>query len=269
VSICLALLVMFAPPMKPVLNMRRLAKVPFGPSGDRIVCCDSDHDSMPELIFHTGSTRSWDPLRIEFWEHQGWNSFRLVYADTGAYPEPIGITPGNGFPYSAGDVDGDGLTDLLCRGDEWSTPDSFYWIVMTLESPDSFSYPCSLSWHERWNVDWYAGVCPLPADEDSQSAFVCGGRIWGNVGNNQNEVKWTGSLGGWNFALRDFDRDGRSDIGTGWWGAEVWECTGDYQYERVWRDTFRPATELRISKGTQRLFPWQIRCPDAGPEKLL
>jgi hypothetical protein len=221
---------MVVTPLAPSLKMRRLARAPFGPSGDRIVCCDSDHDSLPEMIFHTGSTRPGDPMRIEFWEHQGWNRFRLVCVDSGAIR----------LPYSAGDVDGDGLTDLLCRGEERSTPDSLFWTVLTLESPDSFSYPYSLSWHDRWNADWYAGIFLLPAaDEDSQSAFICGGRIWGNVGNNQNEVKWTGSLGGWNFALRDLDGDGRNDIGTGWWGAEVWECTGDYQYERVWQDTFR------------------------------
>src|SRR5512138_26190 len=86
--------------LTPTLRMRRLAKVPFGPSGERIVCCDSDHDSMPEIIFNTGSIREWDPLRIEFWEHQGWNRFKLVYADTGAYPEPVGITTGNAIPFA-------------------------------------------------------------------------------------------------------------------------------------------------------------------------
>jgi len=75
-------------------SMRRIAQIRSGPYGSpdgRVVCCDSDHDSMPELIFHTGTIRPADPLRLEVWEHMGWNRFSLVYADTGAYPEPPGI----------------------------------------------------------------------------------------------------------------------------------------------------------------------------------
>jgi len=73
-------------------------EIPIWPSGQRIVCTDSNHDSLPELIFSTGTYYSSDPWRIEFWQHQGWNRFKLVYADTGAYPEPSGITTGNAVP---------------------------------------------------------------------------------------------------------------------------------------------------------------------------
>ena len=65
-------------------------------------------------IFLPAPSHPSDPRRIEVWEHQGWNRFKLVYADTGAYPEPSGITTGNAMPYCAGDVDGDGRTDLAC-----------------------------------------------------------------------------------------------------------------------------------------------------------
>jgi hypothetical protein len=231
-------------PLPPTLKMRRLAKAPFGPSGERIVCCDSDHDSMPELIFNTGSIRDWDPLRIEVWEHQGWNRFKLVYADTGAYPEPLGITTGNAIPFAAGDIDGDGLTDLVCVTWEPDStdPDKAYNDVITVESPDSFSYPSRLSWYYRCanNYAW-SGPAFFMRCQGARAAIISstpiGTCIWENVGNDQNQLAWQGSLGGGHFAFRDFDRDGKEDIGTGWSRAEAWECAGDYQYERVWRDT--------------------------------
>jgi hypothetical protein len=70
---------------------------------------------------------------------------------------------------------------------------------------------------------------------DGVGTFLCE-----NTGNNQNELKWTGSVGGISLAFRDFNCDGKVEIGTGYWGAEVWECTGDDQYEQVWSDTFQP-----------------------------
>ena len=66
--------------------MRRIAQIPSGPysgSDGRVVCFDSHHDSLPELMFHTGTTNPSDPTRIEVWEHRGWNRFSLVFADTG------------------------------------------------------------------------------------------------------------------------------------------------------------------------------------------
>ena len=101
---------------------------------------------MPELIFHTvlaGSEGN------EYWEHKGWNRFLLVYADTGVYPQPVGITTGNAIPFAAGDIDKDGLTDVVCINIDEQEQGLFYDVVMTLESPDSFSYPCSLSWYYR------------------------------------------------------------------------------------------------------------------------
>jgi hypothetical protein len=233
-------------------SFRRIARIESGPlfeANGRVVCCDSDHDSLPELIFSTGTIHPSDPWRIEYWEHQGWNRFGLVYADTGQYPEPNGITIGNAIPYDAGDIDGDGLTDIACTNCEFFYPDSAFDIVMTLESPDFHSYPCSLSWYYRGPTN-YAGGGPIyfthDLDHDGHDemlGFLDGleNCIWENVGDNQNELQWVDTLFGYNYVFRDFDCDGRSDIGTGWFRAKVLEATGDDRYELVWQDTERPA----------------------------
>src|SRR5512143_3675591 len=94
-------------------SMSRVGRILSGPPADaygRVVCCDSDHDSLPEMIFSTGGTvYPPDPLRLEVWEHHGWNRFSIVSADTGIYPPPPGITTGNAIPFAAGDVDDDDL----------------------------------------------------------------------------------------------------------------------------------------------------------------
>jgi hypothetical protein len=232
-------------------SMRRIARIPSGPyigSGRRVVCCDSDHDSLPELSFSTGTIHPTDPLRIEVWEHQGWNHFSLVHADTGAIP---GTTIACPIPFASGDIDDDGLTDIVCISTEDRDSGRFYCIVMTLESPDSFSYPCSLSWYYRYSGN---GAIPIPTyhppdlDKDGHGEILAitpnpaiATGVWENVGNNSNELVWHDTVYGYRFAFGDFDLDGKIDFATGDLGSsglvEVWECTGDDEYERVYRDT--------------------------------
>jgi len=228
------------------MSMRRIARLPFGPLFDPVVCCDSDHDSLPELIFRAYYTPG--PCRMEFWEHQDWNRFRLVYADTGAYPEPNGITTGNAVPYDAGDVDGDGLTDIVCSNFEFFNPDSVRDITMTLESPDSHSYPSLLSWYYPGCMG--VGLPPVYIRHDfehdghnvifSSLEGKYSACIWRNAGNDSNEMVWRDSthLCGGYVVFRDFDGSGRSDVACGGFRAEVWEDTGNCQLELVWEDTF-------------------------------
>jgi hypothetical protein len=237
-------------------SLRRIAQVPSGPyaGSELVVCCDSDHDSMPELIFHTGTIQPSDPARNEVWEYHGWNQFSLALADTGDIsPQPQGIVTGNSIPFAAGDIDEDGLTDVVCITIEYDSAkaDTAYDILMTLESPDSFSYPCSLSWYYRFPGLF---VIPIPIyyppdlDKDGHreilsltpDASIATG-VWENVANDSNELVWHDTVYGYRFAFGDFDLDGRMDFATGNLGSsgwvEVWECTGDNQYERVYRDT--------------------------------
>jgi len=145
-------------------SMKRVVLIPSGPDASAqglVVLCDSDHDSMAEMMFQTGTIHHYDPMRNEVWEHQGWNRFSLVFADTGEYPRPPGITTGNAIPFAAGDIDEDGLTDVVCItiAPDSARPDTAYDILMTLESPDSFSFPCSLSWYYRCGNNF---VIPFP-----------------------------------------------------------------------------------------------------------
>jgi len=233
-------------------SMKRVALIPSGPDATAqglVLLCDSDHDSLQELIFQTGTIHPYDPLRIEMWEHQGWNHFGLVFADTGEYPRPPGITTGNAIPFAAGDVDGDGLTDVVCINAEPDSinPDIEYDIVMVLESPDYFSYPVSLCWCYRCGNNFlipFPTYYPPDLDTDGHKEIFSvtpsmGACIWENTGDNQNELVWRDTTAVLTFG--DFDLDGRMNFASASLGTSgamrVWECTGDDQYEVVYQDT--------------------------------
>jgi hypothetical protein len=234
-------------------SMRRILQVPAGPDAGaygRVVCCDSDHDSLPEMMFLTGTIQPDNPYRLEVWEHQGWNRFSLVSADTGNLP---GTTIASPIPFAAGDIDGDGLTDIVCIGIGRDSIDSTaYDVMMTLESPDSFSYPCSLSWYYRFS-DLF--VIPIPIyyppdlDNDGHDEILCvvpslslGMSIWENAGDDQNSLVWRDTIhDGYRFTFGDFDNDGRMNLATATLSSSgilsVWECAGDNRYEVVYQDT--------------------------------
>jgi hypothetical protein len=230
------------------LSMRRIVQIPSGPDAGaygRVVCCDSDHDSLSEMIFLTGTIQPDNPYRLEVWEHRGWNRFSLVFADTGTHSPPPGITTGNAIPFAAGDVDNDGLTDIVCITVEpdSSDPDKFYDDVITIESPDSFSYPCSLSWYFRYDSNTAIPdpvYYPPDLDQDGHKEIIkAGGWVWENTGNNQNQLVWRGF--GYRYAFGDFDMDGKMNFASASLNSNgimvVWECTGDDQYQTVYRDT--------------------------------
>jgi hypothetical protein len=209
---------------------------------------------LPELIFHAGTIQPSNPLRNEVWEHQGWNRFSLVFADTGAYPEPPGITTGNAIPFAAGDIDGDGLTDIVCITVEpdSSNPDIFYDDVITIESPDSFSYPCSLSWYYRCGNNFaipFATYYPPDLDNDGHKEIISatpslGLCFWENTGNNQNELVWRDTAHAFScMTFGDFDLDGKMNFASASAGSSgitsVWECTSEDQYQIVYQDTVR------------------------------
>jgi hypothetical protein len=230
--------------------MRKVARIPSGPHGPvqgRVVCCDSDHDSLPEMIYCTGRIdQSWNPTRVEVREHVGWNRFKLVHADTGDtylwHREPTSIKFGNALPMAAGDIDGDGLTDLLGITYHYDTlNDTLFLDVITVESPNSFSYPCSLTWHYPYMRNQAPTAYPAyfapDLDGDGHGEILLDGMIWENVGNDSNELVWY-SPSGMYCAFGDFCADGKIDFATGGGGAAyVWESSGADSFERIWQDT--------------------------------
>jgi len=228
-------------------SMRRVAQIPSGPYHEghgRVVCGDFNHDSLPDMYFFYN-----DNACHQVWESYGWSRFRLVFEDTACQHPSVRVR--TAMPFAAGDIDGDGLTDIVCISIEKSpVPDTFYCIVMTLESPDSFSYPCSLSWYYRYSDN---GAIPIPTyyppdlDKDGHEEIFCaapplGWCIWENAGDNQNELVWRDTThAGYRLAFGDFDVDGKMDFASASLGSfgtmSVWECAGDDQYEVVYQDT--------------------------------
>jgi hypothetical protein len=231
-------------------SLRRVAQIPSGPyngANGLVVCCDSDHDSLPEMyFFHTISACH------QIWESQGWNRFSLVFEDT-ALQLPF-VRARTAIPFAAGDIDGDGLTDVVCITVEYDStnPNIFYRDVITIESQDSFNYPSRLSWYYRYGDN---GTIPCPTyyppdlDGDGHMEIFCGtptmgAAIWENTGDNQNELVWHSSRpDGYRLAFGDFDRDGRMNFVTSSLSSSgivsVWDCTGDDQYQVVYQDTVR------------------------------
>ena len=241
--------------MAPTILMRRIACIPSMPVPDvRLVCCDSDHDSLPEIVFSTGDCRDlWNPTRIEFWEHQGWNRFELVHADTAdsdlfSYPWwPHRIQFGTASPMAAGDIDGDGLTDLLCVTCHYDTTggrDTLFLDVITVESPNTFGYPCSLTWHYPYMRNEAPSAYPAyfspDLNGDGRGKILLAGMMWENVGNDSNELVCCRAPAGL-LTFGDFCGEGNVEIvnagGEGALSADVWKSSGADSFERVWQDT--------------------------------
>ncbi len=219
-------------------------------SDGKIVCYDSDHNGLNEVIFRTGTIYPSNPLRWEVWEYRPFNRYELVFADTGAYPLPPGITTGNFRPNDVGDIDRDSLTDLVGPNVD-ETSDTMYNVVTTQESPNYSFYPESLSWWYRYAYNEVISepfYFTIDLDIDSKEEIMMvtpnpdiATGIWENVGNNQNELIWHREVGAWSFAYNDFDLDGRKEFATANLGSlgrvSVYENTGPDQYEMIYQDT--------------------------------
>jgi hypothetical protein len=238
----------------------RMKRVTFLNSGadlpsTYVVCADTDNDSLNEVIF---STMAYTYVTVwKIYEHRPMNRYELVFADTGAYPYPPGITTGNFRPNDVGDIDRDSLTDLVGHNeDKPMNPDTIYHVVTTQENPYYSSYPETLSWWYRYSNNFSGdGNVPFyfPPDLDSDSRneimFVTspplGVVIFENVANNQNVVVWNTTQGifAWSFAFGDIDLDGHKEFitadGSTLGRVYIYENTGDNQYEWVCTDTVR------------------------------
>jgi len=263
------------PTMSTGIRMKRIVLLPSGADipSTYVICADTDKDSLNEVIFSTMFASYITIWKI--YEHRPMNRYELVYADTGAYPFPPGITTGNFMPWDVGDIDQDGLTDLLGPNiDNPQNPDTnWYNVVTTQESPDYSSYPESLSWWYRYAYNevisepFYFTI-DLDCDGKKEIIMVTPNPdiatgIWENVGNNQNELVWHREVGAWSFAFNDFDLDGRKEFVTANLGSlgrvSVYENTGDDQYEMIFQDT------VRIPNGRD-VFSGQDLDGDGKPE---
>jgi len=211
-----------------------------------LICCDSDHNGLNEIIFER--YLGYYLANWEVWEYRPTNRYELVFADTGAYPLPPGITTGNFTPYDVGDIDRDSLTDLTGMN-IYKVPDTTYNIVPTQESPNYYFYPQSLSWYYRFshpNFAWSSPVYFTPdLDNDGRKEIIC--RYYGdtyifeNLNDNQNQLVWISFIPSWSIAFGDFDFDGGKEFVTAHSGStglvSVYENIADNQYEQVYQDS--------------------------------
>ena len=262
-TVLVFILCLFVSSLQGQLRMKRICFLQSGPyveSDGKIICCDCNHNGSNELIFAT--TFSTYVMQWMVWEYRPFNRYELVFADTGAFPLPPGITTGNFRPNDVGDIDQDSLTDLV--GPNWDRAnDSTFNVVTTQESPNYSSYPKSLSWWNRFSYnEVYSPPFYLPPDLDQDERkellFVAAGNgvtyIFENRGNNQNELVWSRSqVGAWSFAFGDFDLDRRKEFVTANLGSlgrvSVYENTGPDQYERTYQDTVRIANGADVFSG--------------------
>ena len=218
--------------------------------GSYVLCCDSDHDGLNEIIFGTALPTRWEVL-----EYRPINNYEVVFADTGAYPYPPGITTGNFRPYDVGDIDRDSLTDLVGPNEDKPTnPDTIYYVSTTQESPNYSFYPEILSWWFRHSSNFIgeggaAYYFPPDLDNDGRREIVKGSSnpqyglmIFENISNNNNVLAFTDNTrDGFNFAFGDFDLDGYQEFITATLSTlgliYIRENTGNNQYQVVWVDT--------------------------------
>ena len=228
--------------------MKRIVLLPSGADipSTYVICADTDKDSLNEVIFSTMFASYITIWKI--YEHRPMNRYELVYADTGAYPFPPGITTGNFMPWDVGDIDQDGLTDLLGPNiDNPQNPDTnWYNVVTTQESPDYSSYPESLSWWYRYAYNEVVSepfYFPPDLDGDGRLEILFWYGIFENSSNNQNNLVYMNLNPCWSFTFGDFDLDGREEFVTAWLGSLgrvfIFENTGDNQYELIRVDTVR------------------------------
>jgi len=229
-----------------------IVNMPYGINdGPYIACCDTDHDSLNELIFIQMVQQYVYAWQVR--EHAPMNQYQLVYADTGAFPPPPGITTGNFQPNDVGDIDRDGLTDLVGPNRERAN-DSTSNVVTTQESPNYSSYPENLSWWYRFAYNEVVSQPfyfppDLDSDNKNEIMFVApaplGVVIFENVANNQNVVAWHTTQGiiALAFAFGDFDLDGHKEFvtadGSSLGRVYIYENIGDNQYGVVQVDTVR------------------------------
>ncbi len=123
--------------------LTRIAALPLAASNitDMLLLCDTDHDGLGEVIHNPNHN-------FQIAEYRPVNRYALVVSDTSPIPMPESIVVGYFRPCDVGDVDRDGLTDLVGQA-VYDTGGGYAVAPCTFESRDSVSYPVTLVWWTR------------------------------------------------------------------------------------------------------------------------
>ncbi|MEO0125892.1 MAG: T9SS type A sorting domain-containing protein, partial [candidate division WOR-3 bacterium] len=181
-------------------------------------------------------------------EYRPVNRYEMVYVDSVYFPgnPPPGIHTPLFFPYDVGDIDGDGLSDIV--GSNYDcTPNSPHALICVHESKTPFTHPDTMVFF--YCYDFY-GTAGLPVyitdlDQDERKEIVF---FWDSLhifecrGDNQYENVFNFNIwGGLSYVFGDFDGDTKMELAAtaafygDTWGTfvRVGECIGDDQYVQV------------------------------------
>jgi len=233
--------------------LKEVAHINAGVKHGYIPCGDTDNDGFNELIFNNNDNGY---ITLQVWEYRPTNHYELVWFAEGGQPPQGGILVGNFAPNDIGDIDRDGLADLVGPNQEYEyDKETVYELFSTQESPDFSSLPESLNWYLRFD---YRPNCSYYTDLDRDSlreilSQAGGIVILENTGNNQNEIVFDTMAPATTFTCGDFDMDGKEEFVTAWAGSLgrvfVYENIGDNHYELVYVDTTRLANGWDVFSG--------------------
>jgi len=217
------------------LEFVRISTIPRGhvQSIEGIPAGDSDHDGRQELYFDEDIL----PETLNIWEAWGSNSFQPVVTEDVCHPTALG------------DVDQDGLSDLLCEGRGRA---------FLLESETPAACPSRPVWQEP--LGGFPGIRGYfeDADQDgNQEMWIVPNdpdqvEVWENRGDDSYVPVALLAEPGMNTAMvafGDFDGDRFTEIVVVGAVNEVfvWENTGDDTYDLVSAFTITDVFNLRVA----------------------
>jgi hypothetical protein len=217
------------------VDLTKIATIPKGQIhfDEGVPVGDADSDGRPEVYFE----QSLPPFSLNVWENWGSSSYQPVFKRDGCHP------------IAGGDVDGDGISDLLCA---WG-PQAFL-----LESRHPAVFPRETVWAEP--LGGFPGIRGYFADADrdgQQEMWIVPNdpdviEVWENRGDDtyvQVALLAEPALQPGTLAFRDFDGDGATEIVVG--GSLnnlfVWENNGDDSYDQVWTFEFPDQQTLHLA----------------------
>ena len=240
------------------IQMQRYAVIPT-PAEDIVSASqgfDLDHDSRREFIIRPQSSGDGP---TEIYECTADNTFVLAHV---IQPE----SPDKYRPKDAGDIDDDGLSDLVMMVSDL-TESGWVNSMRVYESESAGTYPTQLAWEKIKVVNptdiAKAGLI-ADTDGDGRQEIVTQEDLWPgpyaliiyeNDGDNSYVESYSGVIPGtsnliqsWEVA-NDVDGDGRSEILMGGWlegnsRVIAFENTGDNDYEIVWSWDFDPTINV-------------------------
>ncbi len=153
-----------------LIQMNRIAVIPSPAS--QIISApqgfDLDHDGKREFIVKPANSGPDDNSPLEFYESVADDTFVLVHV-LDLENDPVDVY----VPTDAGDIDDDGLADLVVRGKNWFESGPTDYLTRVYESESTDTYPTKLVWEVVVPVNaWYLGGLIADADTDGKQEIV-------------------------------------------------------------------------------------------------